>query len=104
MPCEPIRSFLPAHRARFPEVVVDTVGAKEPAEGHLHPTPHSDCRGIYVGELDRVAAPAVMDTRAGGMCTAPEDRSREPTKPNFQSSLRWAAELETRAGSGRRGG
>ena len=31
-------------------------------------------------------------------------RSSEPTKPNFQSSLRQAADDDTRWGSGRRGG
>ena len=44
------------------------------------------------------------DTRAGGRCTTPVSRSCEPTNPNFQSSLRAAAEAETRCGSGRRGG
>ena len=48
--------------------------------------------------------PPSMETRDGGRCTAPELRSFDPTKPNFQSSLRCAAVLETRAGSGRRGG
>ncbi len=49
-------------------------------------------------------APPRNDTRAGGRCTAPDVRSREPTRPNFQSSLRAAADDEARAGSGRRGG
>jgi hypothetical protein len=49
-------------------------------------------------------APPFMETRAGGRCTAPDVRSREPTKPNFHASLRQAALDETRCGSGRRGG
>ena len=46
----------------------------------------------------------VNDTRAGGRCRAPDSRSREPTKPNFQSSVRWATALDGRAGVGRLGG
>ena len=49
-------------------------------------------------------APPCIDTRDGGRWTAPEVRSWEPTKPNFQSSLRQAADDDTRWGSGRRGG
>ena len=58
---------------------------------------------MATGSMSSTAPPS-MDTRDGGRCTAPDERSFEPTKPNFQSSLRWAAVLETRAGSGRRGG
>ena len=49
-------------------------------------------------------APPFIDTRDGGRCTASVVRSFEPTNPNFHSSLRQAAEDDTRAGSGRRGG
>ena len=52
--------------------------------------------------MSSTAPPA--ETRAGGRCSAPVERSREPTKPNFQSSERPAADADTRAGSGRRGG
>jgi hypothetical protein len=48
--------------------------------------------------------PPTNDTRAGGRCSAPVSRSREPTKPYFQSSRRSAAEADIRAGSGRLGG
>ena len=58
---------------------------------------------MATGSMSSTAPPS-METREGGRCTAPELRSFEPTNPNFQSSLRWAAVLETRAGSGRRGG
>ena len=59
---------------------------------------------IGTGSMSSTAPPS-METREGGRCTAPELRSFEPTKPNFHSSLRWAAELDTPpAGSGRRGG
>ena len=52
----------------------------------------------------RRCAPPSRDTRAGGRCSAPVSRSREPTKPNFQSSLRPAADAETpgRLGPARR--
>ena len=49
-------------------------------------------------------APPFIEMRAGGRWTAPEDRSSDPTKPNFHSSFRQAAEDDTRWGSGRRGG
>ena len=49
-------------------------------------------------------APPSIETRAGGRCSAPVLRSFDPTKPSFQSSERPAAEADTRAGSGRRGG
>ena len=58
---------------------------------------------MATGSMSSTAPPS-MEIRDGGRCTAPELRSFEPTKPNFHSSLRWAAVLETRAGSGRRGG
>jgi hypothetical protein len=59
--------------ATFPEVVVDTVGAEKPAEGHLHPAAGADLVGVGIGELDRVApAPVEVDDRkhdgrAGGV-------------------------------------
>src|ERR1700723_626251 len=58
---------------------------------------------MATGSMSSTAPPS-MDTREGGRWTAPEFRSFEPTNPNFHSSLRWAAVLETRAGGGRRGG
>ena len=58
---------------------------------------------IGAGSISSTAPPTI-DTRDGGRWMAPLDRSREPTKPNFQSSLRHAAVDETRDGSGRRGG
>ena len=50
------------------------------------------------------SAPPSIDTRAGGRWSAPLVRSLEATNPNFQSSERPAADADTRAGSGRRGG
>ena len=49
-------------------------------------------------------SPVAFDTRAGGIEIAPVAGSLDPTKPNFQSSLRQAAVEETRSGDGRRGG
>ena len=58
---------------------------------------------MATGSMSSTAPPS-METRDGGRWTAPELRSFDPTKPNFHSSFRWAAVLDTRAGSGRRGG
>ena len=60
---------------------------------------------IGTGSMSSIAPPSI-ETRAGGRCIAPVARSREPTKPNFQSSLRPAADADGRAGfrpSGRLG-
>ena len=40
---------------------------------------------IATGSMSSTAPPTI-ETRAGGRWTAPVDRSRDPTKPNFQSS------------------
>jgi len=55
------------------------------------------------GSMSSTLPPTKL-TRAGGMCTAPLSRSRDATKPNFQSIERPAADAEARAGSGRFGG
>ncbi len=58
---------------------------------------------IGTGSMSSTASPFI-EIRAGGRWMAPLERSREPTKPNFHSSVRAAADAETRSGSGRRGG
>ena len=49
-------------------------------------------------------APPWHETRAGGRCTAPLSRSREPTNPYFHRRCGPRPTAEIRAGSGRRGG
>ena len=61
------------------------------------------------GQLERnvtlLAIFAFIAVIFGGIIEiAPVAGSFEPTKPNFQSSFRHAADDETRSGAGRRGG
>src|SRR5260370_16702582 len=48
--------------------------------------------------------PSLMPARWGGRWTIPVLRSRDPTKPNFQSFDRAAADADGRFGVGRLGG
>src|SRR5258708_3746566 len=41
------------YRPRFPEVVGDAIGRRQPAERHLHLLTDPDLAGVDVGELDR---------------------------------------------------